>query len=150
MIVVGIDPDADKYGVAIYVNGVLHELIMMNIGELAVRLNQCGSKEIIFSIEDVMKNRPVFGQRIKKIGDVRKRDSVKMEMAQRLGRCKHSQKALMDLLEAYNIGYKLYPPQKGSWANDKELFEKATGWTGLSNPDKRSAAFFGFLALNNK
>ena len=33
-------------------------------------------------------------------------------------------------------------------AEHKSKFEKITGWTGRSNEDTRSAAFFGFLAAS--
>lgn len=56
---------------------------------------------------------------------------------------------LQRMLDHYEIPYVLHRPQAGNWADKRPLFEKVTGWKGNSNPDTRSAAYFGFLALKN-
>jgi len=64
-IVVGIDPDADKHGVAVYIDGTLTELTMlygMDIAKKFDRVNPMGSADIVFHIEDVMANQFVYAR----------------------------------------------------------------------------------------
>lgn len=61
--VIGIDPDADKHGVAIYKNGTLVDLRMMTtpgIIQYVLPLEPMGGMSVVFSIEDVMANQFVY------------------------------------------------------------------------------------------
>lgn len=137
MIVVGIDPDAEKHGVAEYVDGRL------------VRLARCQSVEIIeshvpgaiYSIENVMLNQFVYSRNKKSS------KAVESKVAMSIGRVQQAQVELMRMLDHVGASYVLHKPQRGNWAKDRAMFEQITGWTGSSNEDTRAAAFFGYLAL---
>jgi len=143
VIIVGVDPDSDKHGVAIYENGNLEiltqwrliELIDFSIGE--------DKSSVLFSVEDVMANNFVYKRNEKKS------KKVQSEIHRCTGRCQQSQVELIRMLEHHGVKYKLHKPMRGNWAGNKMLFERLTGWTGRSNKDTRSAAFFGYLALQS-
>ena len=61
-IVIGVDPDSDKHGVAIYVDGNLRELMSLNRVELIEFANGFRDKgcDVLFSIEDTSKNKGVW------------------------------------------------------------------------------------------
>lgn len=142
-VVLGIDPDAKAHGVAEYRNGILENLFMMELTALiekALFVQQVGC-EVLFSIENVLANTFVYGR-----NQVSRR-SVQSNIAMKIGRCQQAQVELMRMLEHYKIPYVLHKPQKGNWADKRELFERVTGWKGRSNPDTRAAAFFGFLSI---
>lgn len=139
-VIVGIDPDSKKHGVALYAGGILKDLKMFDTVELIPKLRPFLG-EILVSIEDVMSNQFVYA-RNRKGGN-----SEQSKIAMQIGRCQQSQVELMRWLDKYEIPYVLHKPQKGNWADNRAQFEKATGWTGQSNADTRSAAYFGFLEL---
>jgi len=143
-IVIGCDPDSEKHGIALYRDGVLEWLTTMNnlsiVEELMANFLP---EELLFSIEDVCANNFVYA--INNKGN----KSVTSKIAMSIGRCQQAQKELMMWLKYYGVKYVLHKPQKGNWAKNKAQFEKVTGWKGLSNEDTRSAAYFGFLGLNN-
>ena len=143
-IVVGIDPDAEKHGVAVYVGGVLTELLMLYAIEIVRKfdaINPMGSADIVFHIEDVMVNQFVYSR------NSQQNKAAQSKVAMHIGRCQQAQVELMRLLDAYELTYKLHKPQKGNWAKNKELFERITGWTKQSNEDTRAAAYFGYLGV---
>lgn len=146
-IIIGIDPDSEKHGIAIYSDGVLIGLKSMNLVSLnlfATDLMETKHRygnELLFVIEDVCANKFVYARNNK--GN----KAVTSKIAMAIGRCQQSQVELMRVLDHYGIKYKLIKPTKGNWAKDKSRFEMHTGWTGRSNEDTRSAAYFGFLGL---
>ncbi len=145
-IIVGIDPDSDRHGFAVYNDGKLIVCASATAVEIFTwhlpMLTESG--EILFSIENVMQNQFVYTRNQK----ASKAEQSKVAM--HIGRCQQAQLELMKWLDYYKIPYVLHAPQKGNWSDKKELFEKITGWTGRSNPDSRAAAFFGYLALQDK
>jgi len=145
MIVIGCDPDSDKHGIAVYRDGKLSALLMMNNVEIVdTFLNPKSHEKTVFSIENVCANNFVYTRNNK--GS----KGVTSKIAMSIGRCQQAQKELMKWLESYEVDYVLHKPQKGNWAKNKQQFEKATGWKLKSNEDTRSAAYFGFLALDFK
>lgn len=139
-IVIGVDPDAEKHGVATYVGGALTALKMLSCVGLVDEINHLGDMALV-SIEDVMSNQFVYGR------NRQGNKSAQNKIAMHIGRCQQAQVELMRWLDWYEIPYVLHKPQRGNWAKDKSQFERVTGWTGQSNEDTRAAAFFGFLAL---
>ena len=145
-IVIGIDPDAEKHGVAVYTNGRLGDLQKFSLAEIIDNIiipentKFDAGQEVIFSIEDVCANNFVY-QRNKTTNP-----SVNMSIARRVGACQQAQTELMRMLDHFNVKYVLHKPQRGNWAKDKAKFEKVTGWDKKSNEDTRSAAYFGYLA----
>ena len=142
-IVVGVDPDSKAHGVAVYRSGVLSELTSMALMDVMAFISSEESvrTSIVFSIEDVMHNKFIYGR------NQRSNRKVQDKIAISVGRCQQSQVELVRLLETLNIKYELHRPTINNWANNKSMFEKATGWTKRSNEDTRSAAYFGYLAL---
>ena len=57
------------------------------------------------------------------------------------------QAEIMRELDSRGIPYELHKPSGGNWADNKVRFERVTGWKGRSNPETRSAAYFGYLAV---
>lgn len=145
-IIFGIDPDSDRHGFAVYESGDLRVCASATAVEIfTFHLPQWLSLgAVMFSIENVMQNQFVYA-RNRKITK-----AAESKVAMHIGRCQQAQLELMKWLDYYKIPYVLHAPQKGNWSDKKELFEKITGWTGRSNPDSRAAAFFGYLALQDK
>lgn len=143
-IVFGIDPDAQAHGVAEYHDGNLISLDVLELVELVNRANakRGDGHSVSFSIENVLINKFVYGR-----NEVFKR-AVQSNIAMKIGRCQQAQVELMRVLDHYELPYVLHKPQKGNWADKRELFERVTGWKGRSNPDTRAAAYFGYLAIN--
>jgi len=141
--VIGIDPDSKAHGVAIYRDGVLIELLELDLGMILkfIKIMQLQKQEVIFSIEDVLANDFVFIQK------QTKNPNVNMSIARRVGRCQQAQHELMVILDYMGVNYVKHKPQKGNWAKNKAQFQQVTGWTGRSNEDTRAAAYFGWLAL---
>lgn len=141
-IIIGIDPDSDRHGVAVYIDGELQSLHMLNTPEIIIdylpRWQEFGNVQ--FSIEDVMANKFVYGRNRKAT------KAAESKVAMNIGHVQQAQKELMTWLNRYLIRYHLHKPQKGNWAENKDQFQKITGWTKSSNADTRAAAYFGFLS----
>ena len=146
-VVIGIDPDSQAHGIAIYDGGVLTmcgRATTIEVIEKYVKPYRLKETEVLFAIEDVKTNKFVYGRNEQE--NKKKQAAVGMSV----GKCQQAQIELVRWLDHYKIPYKLFPPQKGNWAEtkNKPQFEAVTGWKARSNADGRSAAFFGFLALN--
>lgn len=140
MNIIGVDPDAEAHGVAIYVDGVLKELCKLQAVALA---DTAKDYSAVVSIENVMQNQFVYARN--RHGS----KNAQSKIAMHIGRCQQAQVELMRILDVYEIPYFLHKPQKGNWADNKALFERLTGWTGRSNADTRAGAFFGYLQLQS-
>ena len=143
-VIIGIDPDSSRYGIAIYRDGNLTELLNMNIIELYEHITQLMKKDDIhIHLEDVKRSKAVWhAQGMNK--------SVAAMASQKVGMCKQSQTAIEQMAEHLKIQVTLHRVS-GSWkkGNDKELFKRITGWQGRSNEETRSAAWFGYLGLKH-
>jgi len=141
-IVVGIDPDSDKHGVAIYNDGELDSLESWQLTDV-IDFLECmhPSIKVVFSIENVMANQFVYSR------NNQKNMALQGKIGMSIGRCQQSQVEIMRILDHYEVPYVLHKPTKDNWDKDKNKFQKVTGWIGKSNEDTRSAAYFGFLAL---
>jgi len=142
-IVIGIDPDADRYGVAIYKNSKLCELHRMRVIELFKLAIDYRILKCVVVIEDVKKNSFIFSRNEKK------NEFVQNKVAQSVGMCKQAQNVAEQIFEHYGIKMIKQEPIKGNWApaKMKPQFQQITGWQGRSNEDTRSAAFLAFLHL---
>ena len=144
MVIVGVDPDSEKHGVAIYLDGKLYAIQSLELMQIYRDVvNVFRSDGILFSIEDVCANNFIYSRNKKK------NEKVNQAIARSVGKNQQSQVELMRMLDSLDVKYKLHKPQKGNWAENKKQFEKVTGWTKRSNKDTRSAAYFGFLELKN-
>ena len=140
--VIGVDPDSERHGFAIYENGKLITCATATTVEIVdTHLLLLIGHKMRFGIEDVMSNQFVYAR------NTRSNKTVQSKIAMHIGRCQQAQVELMRWLDSLHIEYSLFKPQAGNWAKNKVQFERVTGWSGRSNEDSRSAAFFGFLAL---
>jgi hypothetical protein len=142
-ITVGIDPDSERAGFAVYEDGKLIVCATATTPEiLTFHLPQLlAVGDVMFSIENVMANQFVYAR------NRHSSTSAQSKIAMHIGRCQQAQVELMRWLDHYELPYILHKPQKGNWADNKPLFEKVTGWVGRSNPDSRAAAYFGYLGV---
>lgn len=139
-IIIGIDPDANLHGVAIFVDGQLQALRKMMLPEIMCYIQEVRrDNEIFVSMENVLHTNAVFPEHAQK--NMRKHAKV----ANNIGRCQQSCIELVRLFTYLEVPHQLVRPTAGNWAHNKSLFEKATGWKGTSNEDTRSAAYFGFM-----
>jgi hypothetical protein len=139
--VVGIDPDSKANGIAIFENGKLIELHMYNNMDIVSNiLEKYDVNDLLFSIENVCTTNHIFGKHL--TGNKK----VDMAVALRVGRCQQAQIELERLLDHFGVKYRRYKPA-AEWKDSDVLFKRITKWEGRSNPDKRSAAYFGWLAV---
>ena len=145
--VIGIDPDSDKHGVATYENGKLTRLDSMTLMQLMTYIqNLIGSalfgEWIEFHIEDVCASNAAFAK--KGVKNARAATAINRS----IGKCQQAQieleRMINHLVGDFNVT-KHKISKKWKDKNGKAQFEKVTGWTGRSNEDTRSAAYFGFL-----
>ncbi|MDX1489715.1 MAG: hypothetical protein R3332_00360 [Pseudohongiellaceae bacterium] len=143
MIVVGLDPDSKKHGIAIYVDGALSELMTLDLVELRKWLDE-QEGDITFSIENVLAQNFVYNRNAKAS------KSAHAKVALSVGRCQQAQEEVMRELTDRSVPFVLHKPTKANWAKNKAQFERFTGWTGRSNEDTRSAAYFGFIVARKR
>ncbi|MDF4644938.1 hypothetical protein R7070_04595 [Vibrio sp. 1557] len=144
--VIGVDPDSDKNGVAIFNDGVLVKLEVMyshKLYELLKGLRTAGT--ITVSIEDLT-GMGTFQQRVSRATNIK----TALKMAEGVGKCKQAQIETMRICDELGIRVVTQKPSK-RWKSqeEKKLFERATGWSSRSNEETRSAAFMGFLETRN-
>lgn len=143
-VVIGIDPDSEKHGFALYVDGKINNIKSMSLVEINkfIMIEIADFDVVEVHMEDVCSVSASFMAR-----DRNANINVKLKMAQHIGMCKQAQIELERLFDSYEIKVVKHKISK-SWKDaktGKAMFEKATGWKGRSNEDTRSAAYFGFL-----
>ena len=143
-IIIGVDPDSDKHGVAIYCDGKLKDLAMWQLIDFYNTVkywSDCGAK-IVVHMENVCGNNAAFSKKgANAVGAIR-------NVSRSLGKCQQAQIELERILKHLNINVTLHKISS-SWkkTESKKQFELATGWKKRSNEDTRSAAYFGFLGV---
>lgn len=142
-IIIGIDPDSKAHGVAVYVGGHLNQLYSLTLPAFIGVLDFYSDidNDVEIHIEDVCANNAIF----RKGNGI----NVQQSIARRLGMVQQSQAEIERFVSGETYGNVKIVKHKISkmWKKDKTQFEKVTGWTGRSNEDTRSAAYFGFLGL---
>ena len=142
MITLGIDPDTQQSGIAIYYDGALIDLRMMSLLQLHDFITDQKPKHPIRGcIENLLANGFLYNRHAMNKGG----PAVQVKIALDVGRNQQAQYEIMRLFEYHYLPYQLIKPTANNWANNEALFKKATGWPGRSNPDTRSAAYFGYL-----
>lgn len=146
--IIGIDPDSDKHGVAVYQDGELIHLKSMQLLAIKDFINKempvIDLDNVEIHIEDVCANNAAF----KKRGV--KNPKAGTAVNRGVGKCQQSQIELERLFDYYEIKVVKHKISK-QWKDaehGKGLFEKVTGWKGRSNEDTRSAAYFGYLGVD--
>ena len=147
--IIGIDPDSGDtgHGLSIYTEGLLTELMMAPTVYIVKEIFEKWDKETyIVSIENVLASNAIYA---KNKFRAKGRDKVAENIMLKVGRCQCAQLELVRWAEYYGITYVLQRPSS-NWKDSKSTtFAQKTGWTGRSNADTRSAAYFGYLALDH-
>jgi hypothetical protein len=150
-IILGCDPDVDGKGFALYNDGKLEALVAMpNIlfYEFCNKININGNSwKVELHIEDVIANSSSQFNWIRlPAKDKKKQDAINAKISEKVGRCKQAQLEVEKIAEHFDIKIVRHKvSSKWKDAASKKEFKLATGWKGQSNPDTRSAAYFGFL-----
>jgi len=140
--VVGVDPDSKAHALAIYRSGILEELRLAQLMEVDAWLSeQPDLNQVLFSVEDTLAQSFVYAR------NVQHSKAAHARVALSVGRCQQAQEELMRLLAYRGVKYELHRPMGTNWHANISRFKTVTRWAGRSNDDTRSAAFFGWLAL---
>lgn len=143
--IIGIDPDSEAHGFALYIDGKLESLWQMPLMEVVKFLQIGSNSRTVFSIENNLSVNAVFTK------NAQRSKAAHAKVSLSVGRVQQAQTELMRALDHYDVPYML---QKNSsvWKDTKEKaqFEKVTGWTKNSNADTRSAAYMGWLMARGK
>ena len=138
--VIGIDPDLEKSGVATVIDGKLTTLDTMGFFELTDFILE--HKHVAhFIVEDVEHSKATYHRPGKGRAEM-------LKIAQNVGQVKAIGRLLGVFLNGCDAQFTLIKPLKGrvkKAKKDAEFFNKITGWAGRSNQDKRDAAL---LALS--
>lgn len=151
---IGVDPDSNTHGLALYINKnlvSLHKFNLMQLYEFRSKALFIDGQELLYGqpvinwhVEDVTKNNAIFAKHLTK------NPNANYAIARKVGKLQQSAIELHQLIEYFfpNDIINLHPISS-QWKNKqgKIIFEKCTGWVKQSNEDTRSAAYFGFLGL---
>lgn len=144
-LIIGVDPDSERHGIAIYEGGKLTKLVGLNAVELMLFLNaDPDPARIEFHIENVCAQNQTF----KKKGI--NNQAADKNVARSIGKCQQSQIELERMINHFGCKIVHHTISK-NWKDKagKKAFTHYTGWTGSSNEDTRSAAYFGWLGTQN-
>ncbi len=132
--IIGIDPDLDKNGVALVEGDKIVSLHGLRFVELLRLMDQY--PDATYVLEDVEANKPTFNRGITN----RKQEN---KISQNVGQVKGVARIIGQCLEDKDCRFIKAAPLKGihkKAKNDKAFFNQLTGWEGQSNQDKRDAA----------
>ena len=149
MIIIGCDPDSNKSGIA--------EYLPVKFGKSIVALSPHSLFDIFTWFSYIYANKLDAELHIEDLNAissnafaVRSKDplAVKLKKAGNVGQCKQVQIEIERIAEHFNIKIVRHSVSK-QWKDKhgKVEFESVTGWTGRSNEDTRSAAYFGMLGV---
>lgn len=149
-LIIGIDPDSNKHGIAIYRNGVLCELLNLNTIQLYKHITEHEKIALRAGEIEIHMENP-NGNSSSSFSHLRSDPmTVKFKKSEGVGRVKHAQVSVEQMAEELGIKVVLHKNSK-AWkkGNDKKLFERITGWQGRSNEETRSGAYFGYLGTKH-
>jgi len=142
--IIGIDPDLVKNGVAIVENGKLMDLSAKSMVELIkfIAVVQKREPKLTVALEDVEANKPTF----KRKGVVTLK--AKLKIAQNVGQVKATARHIKAFLDDMGVNTVMVKPLKGTIKAAKSnaiVFNALTGWKGTSSEDKRDAALLAMF-----
>jgi hypothetical protein len=143
--IIGVDPDSDKHGIAIYQDGELVRLSSMQLLGLKGFIDSLVKTSKIDSLEIHMEDTCANNAAFKKRGVKNSKSGTAVNRG--VGRCQQAQielERLFDYCEITVVKHKISKQWKDA-VYGKMMFEQATGWKGRSNEDTRSASWFGYL-----
>lgn len=134
-ILIGIDPDLTKSGVALVQNGKLTHLLALPFPQLLVFAQQ--HKNAIFVVENVEHDKTTYRR-----ANTNQRQHARI--AQNVGQVKGVARVLIQCLESFGCQVVTIKPLTGAVKRhaktNANYFNKLTGWQGRTNQDKRDAA----------
>lgn len=143
MMIIGIDPDLEASGVAMVRNGELVDMETMDFFSLIEHINEFKHKAV-FAVEDVQLNKALYA----------KHNGKNQRVRERIGQNVGQVKAIARLIEQYLIRidahHVMVAPLKGRFKKakeDREYFNRLTGWQRSSNADKRDAALIALFGV---
>lgn len=143
MKIIGVDPDKDRSGVAVYEDGKLVQLLNLDLVSFIDWVWSLPGP-VIFAVEDGSLINTFYAKyRSKPV-------PVQLKIARSVGANNQRGLDLIDICKKNGHEVHRYSPRSGNWSGKRPKLEEVTGWTGQSNPETRSAAFFGWIHLNNK
>lgn len=144
-LVIGIDPDLVKSGVAVSFNGSLSQLYALSFPELlefAKDKHAEHGNRVEFIVEEVEADKTTYQRAGMNQNKMRK-------IAQNVGQVKGVKRVLVECLQHEGIPVRLVKPLKGAYKKkaktDAKFFNQLTGWSGSSNEDNRDAALLALF-----
>lgn len=135
--IIGIDPDLKKSGVALVESGEIKELRSLNAVDLVLYCREQWVKhKAMVTMEDPNFNKPVF----KRVGVS---PLAMLKIAQNVGQVKAAATLLAEFIMSHGVPVEMVPPLMGyakAAKNNADLFKQMTHWNGSSNQDQRDAA----------
>lgn len=146
-LIIGVDPDSAGFPVAIYRDGKLESLEVLGAVQFCELFREPETRPDVLVIEDVASQTFRYSRTDGRFRgkSLQEAVAISFKMGQGLGKCMHGQIVAVEIAEHYGVPVIPVKPTAANWANNKPLFEAATGWKGRSNGDTRSAAYFGFI-----
>jgi hypothetical protein len=165
-LVIGIDPDLEKSGVGVAVDGRLSDLRSMDLFDLCTFIDEYHALGATFVVEDVESMKPTFHRQLK----AGNRQAQISKISQNVGQVKAIARVVRKYLDRVGADYVMVKPLTGAERyrdaagrerlfyfktggsikgikEDAELFNQVTGWSGQSNEDKRDAAMLALYGL---
>lgn len=143
-IIIGCDPDSSKSGIALYQDGKLVDLSCLDLGCIYRNFENISDSKIEaeLHIENVCGTSAAFTAK------QAKSQAAKLKIAQNIGQVKQAQIEIERIAEHFGIKVVRHPiSSKWKKGASKKEFDRLTGWTGKSNEDSRSAAYFGYIGV---
>ena len=152
-IVIGVDPDSDKNGVAVFFNKKLSVVANHDAfdfyGYVEWLRKTYAAKSITVCIENVKANSFMYARNSPAISKSRDKMAASYKMGIKMGMCHQAQTEIERACDRLGVELVKMNPCGSAWGKNKGVFEKQTGWTGRSNKDNRMAAFFGWLYIKS-
>tara|TARA_R110000765_G_scaffold85189_1_gene164384 strand:+ start:678 stop:1145 length:468 start_codon:yes stop_codon:yes gene_type:complete len=144
VIIIGIDPDSSKHGIAIYEDFKLTRLESWQLMDLYFYLKSIPSGNTVeCHIENVCGNNATFAKSFVK--NARSQTTI----SRSLGMCQQAQAELERAIEKAGVKFYQHKISK-NWKDTKtgnKILKDHFHWSGRSNEDTRSAAYFGYLGI---
>lgn len=141
-LLVGIDPDLVKSGVALVRDGQLISLQALSFPDLLNHARELVDSNALFVVEDVEHDKTTYHR-------ARTNTRTHAAIAQKVGQVKGVARVLVECLQDMGADVvqvkPLHGPVKRQAKKDAAYFNRITGWQGRSNSDTRDAALLALF-----
>ncbi|HAT42375.1 MAG TPA: hypothetical protein DCS87_11755 [Rheinheimera sp.] len=135
--IIGIDPDLRKSGVAVVDCGEIKELLSLDAVNLVLFCRERWVKDgATVAMEDPNYNKPIFDR-------PGLNALARLKVAQNVGQVKAAATLLAEFIASHGVPVEMVPPLMGyakAAKKDADMFKRMTQWNGSSNEDQRDAA----------